>query len=284
MNEKIISLELAKLAAEKKINFYSDKSFYKVLEIDARANDVDSFVHKEGEIFYAVIPSSYEKCEELCYAYSQHDLQVFLREKHKIHITIHYLDDVYGYYSICTALANNMEFSDSGSCKTYEDALEMGLKAAVESLGRSKQFVGPEVTSKEVDGNLHDDKAKIFEIKLQSVDPTGIVTKEESLQMEILRNGVSMRCERFMVYIGDCLYRIDSNGFILDSLPHDKEKLFDKPYFVAIPMREIDDRLNLIKNQMKILEQGQNPTYVYALSCQYSLLVELRDLNKKIIL
>lgn len=90
-----------------------------------------------------------------------------------------------------------------------------------------------------------------------------------------------MRCERLMVYIGDCLYRVDSNGFILDSLPHDKEKLSDKPYFVAIPMREIDDRLNLIKNQMKILEQGQNPAYVYALSCQYSLLVELRDLNKK---
>lgn len=193
MNEKIISLELAKLAAEKKINFYSVNSYYEVFEDtyhESPHNGNKYLAYKKGEIICNSAAPADTNCKRLANAYSQHDLQTFLREKHKIHITIHYLDDVYGYYSICTALANNMEFSDSGSCKTYEDALEMGLKAAVESLGRRKQFVGPKVTSKEVDNNLHDDKAKIFEIKLQSVDPTGIVTKEESLQMEILRNGV----------------------------------------------------------------------------------------------
>jgi hypothetical protein len=49
---------------------------------------------------------------------------------------------------------------------------------------------------------------------------------------------------------------------------------------VAIPLQDLNDRINSIKKQMEILKD--NKMYEYALSKMYSLLIELRDTYDKI--
>jgi hypothetical protein len=49
---------------------------------------------------------------------------------------------------------------------------------------------------------------------------------------------------------------------------------------VAIPLKDLNDRIDLIEKQMEILKD--NKMYEYALSQMYSLLIELRDTYDKI--
>jgi hypothetical protein len=49
---------------------------------------------------------------------------------------------------------------------------------------------------------------------------------------------------------------------------------------VAIPLQDLNNRINTIEKQMEILKD--NKMYEYALSKMYSLLIELRDTYDKI--
>jgi hypothetical protein len=65
-------------------------------------------------------------------------------------------------------------------------------------------------------------KTKNIEVKLESLDPTGVVTKVNEFTMEIIDDRECMRVERLILHVGDCLYRIDGKGFIIDRIiPHE---------------------------------------------------------------
>lgn len=65
-------------------------------------------------------------------------------------------------------------------------------------------------------------KKKIFEVKLESLDPTGIAIKTEELSMEVIDDENCMRHERLIIHIGECLYYVDKKGFIIERLiPHE---------------------------------------------------------------
>jgi hypothetical protein len=65
-------------------------------------------------------------------------------------------------------------------------------------------------------------KTKNLEIKLESLDPTGVPTKTYGFNMEIIDDKECMRVERLILYVGDCVYRIDNKGFIIERLvPHE---------------------------------------------------------------
>ena len=64
----------------------------------------------------------------------------------------------------------------------------------------------------------YEDKRRKFEVKLESIDPTGVVLKSEELSMMIDN-------DRLFIHIGECLYRIDKKGFIIDRVtPIDNSK------------------------------------------------------------
>jgi hypothetical protein len=64
----------------------------------------------------------------------------------------------------------------------------------------------------------YEDKRRKFEVKLESIDPTGVVLKSEELSMMIDN-------DRLFIHIGECLYRIDKKGFIIDRvIPKDNSK------------------------------------------------------------
>jgi len=61
------------------------------------------------------------------------------------------------------------------------------------------------------------DKTRNFKVMLESVDPTGVVLKSEELSMMIVDDDNSMiNNYRLFIRIGECLYRIDKKGFIID--------------------------------------------------------------------
>ena len=65
-------------------------------------------------------------------------------------------------------------------------------------------------------------KRKNLQIKLESLDPTGVATKENEFTMEVIDDKECMRVERLILHVGDCLYRIDDKGFIIERLiPHE---------------------------------------------------------------
>jgi hypothetical protein len=65
-------------------------------------------------------------------------------------------------------------------------------------------------------------KKKIFEVKLESLDPTGIATKTEELSIEVIDDENCMKHERLIIHIGECLYYVDKKGFIIERLiPHE---------------------------------------------------------------
>ena len=79
----------------------------------------------------------------------------------------------------------------------------------------------------------YEDKTRKFEVKLESIDPTGVVLKSEELSMIIVDDQESMiNNDRLFIHIGECLYRIDKKGFIIDIvIPIDNsnpEDYFDK--------------------------------------------------------
>ena len=65
-------------------------------------------------------------------------------------------------------------------------------------------------------------KRKNIEVKLESLDPTGVPTKKNEFIMEVIDDRECMRVERLYLYVGDCLYRIDNKGFIIERIiPHE---------------------------------------------------------------
>jgi hypothetical protein len=61
------------------------------------------------------------------------------------------------------------------------------------------------------------DKTKKFEVKLESINPTGVVVKSKEVSMMIVDDEESMiNNDRLFIHIGECLYRIDKKGFIID--------------------------------------------------------------------
>ena len=65
-------------------------------------------------------------------------------------------------------------------------------------------------------------KRKTLEVKLESLDPTGVTIKENEFTMEVIDDKECMRVERLILHVGDCLYRIDDKGFIIERLiPHE---------------------------------------------------------------
>jgi hypothetical protein len=65
-------------------------------------------------------------------------------------------------------------------------------------------------------------KRKKIEVKLESLDPTAIITQSESLTMGVIDDSECMRVERLILHVGECLYRIDNKGFIIERLvPHE---------------------------------------------------------------
>ena len=72
----------------------------------------------------------------------------------------------------------------------------------------------------------YEDKKRKFEVKLESVDPTGVVVKSQELSMMIVDDQESMiNNDRLFIHIGECLYRINKRGFIIDRvIPIDNSK------------------------------------------------------------
>ena len=72
----------------------------------------------------------------------------------------------------------------------------------------------------------YEDKKRKFEVKLESIDPTGVVVKSQELSMMIVDDQESMiNNDRLFIHIGECLYRIDKRGFIIDRvIPIDNSK------------------------------------------------------------
>lgn len=57
---------------------------------------------------------------------------------------------------------------------------------------------------------------KEFKIKLKSLDPTGVTLKTEELSMELLDS--ESKIDRLILYVGDCVYKIDHKGRIVSEL------------------------------------------------------------------
>jgi len=54
------------------------------------------------------------------------------------------------------------------------------------------------------------------------IDPLGTIIKGESFSMNVVNDENCMRRERLILYIGECIYRIDNKGFIIERLiPHE---------------------------------------------------------------
>jgi len=65
-------------------------------------------------------------------------------------------------------------------------------------------------------------KTKNLQIKLESLDPVGVAINKNEFTMEVIDDKECMRVERLILHVGDCLYRIDNKGFIIERLiPHE---------------------------------------------------------------
>jgi hypothetical protein len=65
-------------------------------------------------------------------------------------------------------------------------------------------------------------KTKNLQIKLESLDPVGVTINKNEFTMEVIDDKECMRVERLILHVGDCLYRIDNKGFIIERLiPHE---------------------------------------------------------------
>jgi len=65
-------------------------------------------------------------------------------------------------------------------------------------------------------------KRKNLQIKLESLDPLGVAINKNEFTMEVIDDKECMRVERLILHVGDCLYRIDNKGFIIERLiPHE---------------------------------------------------------------
>lgn len=61
-------------------------------------------------------------------------------------------------------------------------------------------------------------KTKIFDVKLESLDPTGIAIQTEGFSMEIIDDNECRKQEKLVIHLGDCLYRVNNQGFIVERI------------------------------------------------------------------
>ena len=79
-----------------------------------------------------------------------------------------------------------------------------------------------ERTNREMENMDKKCKTKNIQVILESLDPTGVSTKKNEFTMEVIDDTECMRVERLYLHVGDCLYRIDNKGFIIDRVvPHE---------------------------------------------------------------
>ena len=64
---------------------------------------------------------------------------------------------------------------------------------------------------------------KNFEAKVESLDPAGCTVKSASFMLQIDDDEKSMtRDRRLILHLGECIYRIDDKGFIIERyVPHE---------------------------------------------------------------
>ena len=119
MKEELISFETAKLAKEKGFLLHTIDTFY---QYDGSI----SLCHYQST--RALEVQDKERVE--CYAPTQSLLQKWLREKHNIYVLVDMginRDYYWKYFD------NEIAFTYSkGNCKTYEEALEIGLRKTLE--------------------------------------------------------------------------------------------------------------------------------------------------------
>ena len=79
-----------------------------------------------------------------------------------------------------------------------------------------------ERTNREMENMGKKCKTKNIQVILESLDPTGVSTKKNEFTIEVIDDTECMRVERLYLHVGDCLYRIDNKGFIIDRVvPHE---------------------------------------------------------------
>lgn len=61
-------------------------------------------------------------------------------------------------------------------------------------------------------------QTKKIDVKLESIDPTGVIVKSQELSMIIDDQDLTINNDRLFIHIGECLYQIDKNGFIIDTV------------------------------------------------------------------
>ncbi len=66
-------------------------------------------------------------------------------------------------------------------------------------------------------------KRKNLEVKLDIVTPVGDVEKSSGiLTIEVIDDSECPKIDRLLLHVGDCLYSINSKGFIIERLvPHE---------------------------------------------------------------
>lgn len=65
-------------------------------------------------------------------------------------------------------------------------------------------------------------KTKKIEVKLQSLEPTGTPTVTNGFTMDVIDDNECPKVERLYLHVGECLYRIDKKGFIIERvIPHE---------------------------------------------------------------
>lgn len=65
-------------------------------------------------------------------------------------------------------------------------------------------------------------KRKKLEVKLDIVTPLGEVELSDTLTVEVIDDKECPKVDRLLLFVGDCVYRIDTKGFIIERLiPHE---------------------------------------------------------------
>ena len=134
MKDEIVNFRTALLAYNKgfhdKISCINGKNYYNYKgELNGDSSEeLKDYLNAKKEDrnpddFYLSIPAP-----------TQSLLQRWIREKHKIHIDVSYLDNIYNFYYKITKMESNFEYEVSKSFQTYEKALEEGLKAALKMI------------------------------------------------------------------------------------------------------------------------------------------------------
>lgn len=128
--EDVVSFEVAKLCEEKGI-FIHTLSFYDLENKDLHNSRVGKLLSYDC----SSLNPAYYKRNEIIAAPSQSILQKYLREKHNIQIFIAPLgDNLVQYIPIIPYCYSKKELPHLGLFSSYEEALEEGLKVALQMI------------------------------------------------------------------------------------------------------------------------------------------------------